>query len=74
MLSITQWAGSFGRRFLGTGDGADDVAGPAATDEPRSSLFHCPDCAAVYIATDKRTCATCDTAVDQIPSTLTETV
>ncbi|WP_433625676.1 hypothetical protein [Halomicrococcus sp. NG-SE-24] len=43
-------------------------------DESRSSLFHCPDCKAVYIDTDKNTCSTCNTTVERVPSTLTETV
>ncbi len=76
MLSITKFAGSVGRRFLGTDDGNVEGTDPGATEpaEPRSSLFCCPDCATVYIATDKTTCGTCDTAVDQIAATLTESV
>ncbi len=74
MQSIAKLAGTVGRRFLGSGD--SDAAGADSesmgTAEPRSSLFRCPDCATVYIATDKATCATCETSVDRIPATLTE--
>ncbi|WP_226013526.1 hypothetical protein [Halomicrobium salinisoli] len=72
MLSITKFAGSVGRRFLGADDSDAEETDPEAAAEPRSALFHCPDCATVYIATDKTTCASCDTDVDQISATLTE--
>lgn len=32
-------------------------------------LYNCHSCDRVYVATDKRTCSTCDTTVDRIEQT-----
>lgn len=42
----------------------------ATNDEPESSLFHCSSCEAVYIASEKETCKSCNETVDQVQSTL----
>ncbi len=76
MNFIAKWIGSVERRFRSTTDQEDtgnDTETPPR-DESRSSLFYCPDCTTVYIDTDKNTCLTCDTPVDQIQSTLAKTV
>lgn len=41
-------------------------AGSEDTDQTETNLFQCPSCEAVFVATDKDTCSTCRTAVDQI--------
>lgn len=75
MKSIIEWADSIGERLRGTEDREKRMTDPAVTQRDKSSsLFHCPDCKTVYIATDKDTCSACDAAVDQVPSTLAETV
>lgn len=33
---------------------------------PPTNLYKCPSCAQVYVATDKRTCATCDVDVERV--------
>lgn len=34
-----------------------------------AQLFRCPSCDRVYVATDKRTCSTCNTAVEDVERT-----
>lgn len=51
----------------------EDDEDPSSPDEPQPALFQCPDCESVYVAVDKRTCTTCETAVEQVPSTLSRT-
>jgi hypothetical protein len=51
-----------------------ETVGATVTDRPSgsspvSSLYECPSCARVYVGIDKRTCETCDTAVDELPRT-----
>ncbi len=41
-----------------TTDGSDTVSPP--------HLYECRSCDRVYVATDKRTCSTCDIAVDHV--------
>ena len=81
MEFLSKWMGSVEKRFLASG-GRKETANDAETendtetatrDESRSSLFYCPDCKTVYIATDKITCSACETTVDQVPSTFAET-
>lgn len=43
----------------GTATDGSDAASPP-------HLYECPSCDQVYVATDKRTCSTCDIAVDRI--------
>ncbi|WP_440007972.1 hypothetical protein [Halomicrococcus sp. SG-WS-1] len=76
MQFIVRWARSVGRRFRDAEDQEESVNDTETTlqDESRSSLFHRPDCKAVYIDTDKNTCSTCNTTVERVPSTLAETV
>lgn len=38
----------------------------ADIDQTETNLFQCPSCEAVFVATDKDTCSSCRTAVDQI--------
>lgn len=45
----------------------DDVA---VTGIAAGNLFHCEDCGVVYIAAKKQSCATCETDVEQVRSTL----
>jgi len=35
-------------------------------EESESNLYECPSCEAVFVAIDKETCATCQTAVERI--------
>jgi len=49
-----------GGRTMDRGPG-DAAAGP--------SLYECPSCEQVYVAVDKRTCATCDDTVAEVVST-----
>ncbi|WP_123538264.1 hypothetical protein [Halosimplex salinum] len=84
MQSLTELAGSVGRRLRGTenrtdadgdgdgdgGRGRDGTAGPSSGT--RSSLFRCPGCETVYVAVDKDTCSTCESAVEPVPSTQSE--
>lgn len=37
---------------------------------PETSLFECPDCGTVFIATDKDHCGDCGTGTHRVPSTL----
>ncbi|WP_178917874.1 hypothetical protein [Natronomonas gomsonensis] len=39
----------------------------AAAQSPH--LYNCSSCDRIYVATDKRTCATCNTAVDRVEQT-----
>lgn len=71
-----RWTGAVRRKFRGFED-REETATDAETiprDESRSSLFQCLDCGTVYVDTDKETCSACSTTVEQLPSTLTETV
>ena len=76
MGTITRWVESVERRVRGTEsrEKRQNDVDTASRDEPPSSLFHCPECKTVYIATDKNTCSTCDETVEQVPSELSETV
>ena len=73
--SVSEWfrndAGEDARDGAGKGPAATQRRGDGTTRE--ASLFQCPDCEAVYVATDKDTCSTCGAAVDQVPSTLADT-
>ncbi|NGM69482.1 hypothetical protein G6M89_10770 [Natronolimnobius sp. AArcel1] len=53
----------------GDDETARDHADENATDAP-GNLFHCEDCGVVYIAAKKQSCATCETDVEQVRSTL----
>lgn len=61
----------FGRSKEATDEDGHRDASPA--DGPQSSLFQCPDCESVYVAVDKERCTACETAVEQVPSTLSRT-
>lgn len=76
MHSIAKLTEAVSRRFRNTGDQTDTTTATETTlpDESQPSLFYCSDCETVYIATDKNTCSTCDTTVEQVPSALAETV
>jgi hypothetical protein len=39
-------------------------------ETPDSRLYRCPDCETVYIAVDTHLCSSCDTAAEQILSTI----
>lgn len=71
MDSLAAWAESIGQR-LSLRDRADATDVESTPAAPQSSLFRCPDCETVYVATLKETCVTCDATVEQVPSTLTE--
>lgn len=43
------------------------------SDTRQSSLYACPSCNTVYIASEKQTCSSCETAVEQVPATPNET-
>ncbi len=46
----------------------------AETGDTRgSSLYACQNCNSVYIASEKWTCSSCESAVEQVPATLDET-
>ena len=51
-----------------TGD--DEPAGGATTDGSEGPtppyLYECPSCGRIYVAAEKHTCGTCETAVDRV--------
>ncbi|MDS0221504.1 hypothetical protein NDI54_09095 [Haloarcula sp. S1AR25-5A] len=51
-------------RARSTGDSEDGDG--AVADEPESNLYECPSCESVFVAIDKETCASCQTAVERI--------
>ena len=53
-------------------DGSEPGSGPDASDGTDSALFHCPRCDTVYIAGEKDTCSDCGTAVNRVPSALSD--
>lgn len=75
MSVLPEWAVNVGNR-LRTTDGEDAGNGSEATepDRPRTSLYACAECNTVYIAVTKIECATCESTVEQVPSTLAEPV
>lgn len=48
------------------GGTADETATDGFDAASPPHLYKCPSCDRVYVATDKRTCSTCDTAVDLV--------
>lgn len=46
---------------------APDTDDSETTQSPH--LYNCSSCDQVYVATDKRTCSTCDTVVDRLEQT-----
>jgi hypothetical protein len=59
----------------GTADESQEYEGPDPTaqdaaEASRASLFQCPDCDLVFVATDEHTCSNCETDAEQVPSTL----
>lgn len=75
MNLVAEWVGAVGGWLRKFEDGEEARTDAAATpEESRSSLFRCPECESVYVATDKDACSTCETAVVRVPSTLSETV
>lgn len=56
-----------GRRLI---SGVDGTAADATRDGPDTAapphLYECLSCERIYVATDKRTCSTCDIAVDRV--------
>lgn len=76
MVSLSGVVATVEGQFGGTSDGPggeDDEEELAQPDAPRAALFQCPDCESVYVAVDKRTCITCEAAVEEIPSTRSRT-
>lgn len=77
MLSLSGVVAAVEGQFRKTddaSDGEDDgEADRTQQDAPRAALFQCPDCESVYVAVDKGRCETCETAVEQVPSTLSRT-
>lgn len=59
-------AAAAGRTATGGGDQPMDEGSGDAAVEP--SLYECPSCEQVYVAVDKRTCATCDDTVAEVVS------
>lgn len=59
-----------GPRGLASVSGDDGAADDPATDDSDADtpphLYECSSCDRVYVATDKRTCSTCDTAVGRV--------
>lgn len=41
-----------------------------ASTAPETSLFECQACHTVYVAVEKSTCSSCDTAVEEVAATL----
>ena len=41
-----------------------------SSETPDSNLYHCSECASVYIALEKDTCSRCNVTVKQVPATL----
>jgi hypothetical protein len=59
----------------GTADESPEIGEPDPTakdaaEASRASLFQCPDCDLVFVATDEHTCSNCETDAEQVPSTL----
>lgn len=75
MDSIGKWVSSVSQRFRDSANREEATDGTelGGREGPRSALFRCPGCRTVYIDTDKTACSTCDTAVEEVPSTLTGT-
>ena len=61
LRSVREW-----RESPSGGREADSPEGP------QSSLYQCSSCDTVYIATEMQRCPSCDTPVEQVPSTLTQ--
>lgn len=54
----------------------NNVASTAETGAPQagnSALYKCRSCNLVYIATEKQSCSSCGTPLEQVPATLDET-
>lgn len=63
--------GQFGRKNEAVDQ--EDDEDPTPPEGPQPALFQCPDCESVFVAVDKQTCATCETDVEQVPSTFSRT-
>lgn len=50
----------------GDGGKADYTTRGGSTTASPPHLYTCPSCEDVFIATDKRTCSTCDVPVDRL--------
>jgi|GEM_PF-6277366 len=48
------------------GEIADETATDGSDTDSPPHLYNCPSCDRIYVATDKHTCSTCDTAVDRV--------
>lgn len=48
------------------GGTTDETATNGSDTASQPHLYKCPSCDQVYVATDKRTCFTCDIAVDRV--------
>lgn len=69
MRSVLGWVRSLAGS--GTEDRAADGDSPVPTaGRAEPSLFYCESCDTVYVATEKSTCASCDAAVETVPSDL----
>lgn len=65
--SVDEDAAAAGRTATDGGDQTMEEAPVDAAGEP--SLYECPACEQVYVAVDKRTCATCDATVAEVVRT-----
>lgn len=66
------WPSSGAASAVGsTGDPAVATGGTRADGGRReTALYQCETCGTVYIATEKETCSSCKTGVDEVPATL----
>jgi len=70
MKSIFKLVQSVTRILLSTTNHAESETESAPDDDRQPSLYACQSCDSVYIATEKQTCQSCGTAVEQVPATL----
>jgi len=69
MSAIASWLRSVGQSVRPS----PESEGTDTSERVRSSLYHCSNCDTIYVAVEKKTCATCGTAVETVRSTLSET-
>lgn len=52
--------------------GSDGARPDESPPDSETSLFECARCDNVYVAVEKSTCSTCESAVDEVSATLTD--
>lgn len=72
MKSVVNVVQSVTRMLSSRTNHAETEIDSAPDGDSQSSLYACRSCDSVYIATEKQTCQSCGTAVEQVPATLDE--